>query len=113
VVDAVLSGALGVCVCADEVARFSKYVAVLGSACVYSFLGDDFKEDRASVYPWGVERDGSYYNALCLTERKGGVGARERLVMRVEFAVVGDGAGFGRSAGCKREEMSCRWTVLE
>ena len=67
-VDAVLSGALGACVCTDEVTRLSEYVAVLGAACVYGFLGGDTEEAQASVYSGCVKRGGAYTDADSLAE---------------------------------------------
>jgi hypothetical protein len=63
--------------------------------------------------PGGVECRGAYPDALYLTKREGDVEPGEWLVARVEFEVVGESAGTGGLAECRREEMSCRWTVLE
>jgi hypothetical protein len=43
-VDAVLPGALGVCVCTYKVARFGEQVVVFGAACVDGFLRGDTEE---------------------------------------------------------------------
>ena len=104
---------LGACVCADEVPRLSKDVAVLRSACVYGFLGGDTKEARASVDSGCVKRGGTHADAFCFAEREGYVGAGERLVTGVKFAVVGNSAAPGGSVWRGRKEVTCCRAVAE
>ena len=73
---------------------------VSGVACVDGYLWGDTKEAQARVYSGCVKRGGAYPDAFSLAEGECDVGAGEWLVVGVEFAVVGDSAISGGSAGC-------------
>ena len=102
VADAVLSGALGACVGAYEVACLCEEVVIAGVACINGLFWGDAKESGARVCSGCVECGGSYPHAFGFTEGECDVRAGERLVARVKFAVVGGRAAASGSAGCGR-----------
>ena len=88
VADAVLSGALGACVGAYEVSCLCEEVVIAGVACINGLFWGDAKESGARVDSRRVKCRGAYPNAFSLTEGECDVGAGERLVVRVKFAIV-------------------------
>ena len=102
VADAVLSGALGACVGAYEVTCLCEEIVIAGVACIDGFFWGDPKESRARVCAGCVECGGSDPHSFSITEGECDIWSGERLMARVEFAVVGGTAAASRSAGSGR-----------
>ena len=75
---------------------------IAGVACVDGFFRGDPKESRARVCAGCVECGGSDPHSFRVTEGECDIWAGERLMARVEFAVVGGIAAASGSAGSGR-----------
>ena len=99
VADAVLSGALGACVGAYEVACLCEEVVIAGVACINGLFWGDAKESGARVCAGCVECGGSDPHSFSVTKGECDFWAGERLVAGVNFAILGGIAVASGSAG--------------
>ena len=99
VADAVFSGALGACVGAYEVSCLCEEVVIAGVACIDGFFWGDPKESGSRVCAGCVECGGSDPHSFSVTKGECDIWAGERLVAGVKFALVGNIAVAGGSAG--------------